>query len=906
MRRFTVMGVILLALAVSGSVVMAQSQTGTITGRVSDEQGAVLPGVTVTLTGRQGAQTTVTDERGVYRFVGLNPGVYNVQAELSGFAPQTERNIDVGLGREVRVNLNLTVGSLTETVEVVGRSASVDVTSTATDNTLSNEVLASMPINVGNFNTATSLMNFAPGINAGAGFGGDQAYGNALLIDGVDTRDPEGGSAWVFFNYNIVEELQVGGLGAQAEYGGFTGAVVNTITKSGGNLFSGLFEVRHTNDGLAGNNIPDEAIRLNPSLADPAVITKLWDYSVQFGGPFKQNKAFYYASVQRYAFDRDPAGPLTLATEVSPRYNFKATFLPTPNDTVIGSFQWDNYNVTGRTGFVPGTTATDDQTVRQDSPEAVWNSQYRRVWGANAFLEAKLTGYWGYYYLDPVNPAGTRFDLGTGAYSGGAGYFYYADRGRNQLNVALTKYAQKYGSHNFKFGVEVERSRTRSRFGYMDGYFLDYYGEPYLAYEYSYDIEGHNRRFSAYAQDAWQMNRLTASLGVRLDKLTGYSPAADRTIYEPDLAVGPRIGLTYDLTGRGNSVLKAFFGRYYEGARFAEWQSAVPGRSDFVGLYAPPGGQLEEDFRIPSLIYGVSPDLQHLRVDEFTGGFEHQLRRDLKFAVTGIWRDWGNFLSGVVPNGTWTPVVVTSGSGLTGQPITLYRWDNRRQTESERLVSSIEDFVYRDPSGNIIGAINPYREYRAAMFVLTKNYSNRWQAQASYVYSEATGNVANDGLVAWRSTYLSPSTGLVNTDGRMENDRPHEFKLFAGYQIPIIEVNLGGYYSAISGGTYTPNILVTGGTLNYPGSSTIFLEPRGSRRYPTRRILDLRVEKKFNVDVHRFSIFMDVANVFNADTVAVRQTRYPRRTIAGNPVDFDSPTAIIGARQVTFGGRWTF
>jgi hypothetical protein len=179
MRRFTVMGVILLALAVSGSVVMAQSQTGTITGRVADEQGAVLPGVTVTLTGRQGAQTTVTDERGVYRFVGLNPGVYNVQAELSGFAPQTERNIDVGLGREVRVNLNLTVGSLTETVEVVGRSASVDVTSTATDNTLSNEVLASMPINVGNFNTATSLMNFAPGINAQGGFGGDQAYGNA-------------------------------------------------------------------------------------------------------------------------------------------------------------------------------------------------------------------------------------------------------------------------------------------------------------------------------------------------------------------------------------------------------------------------------------------------------------------------------------------------------------------------------------------------------------------------------------------------------------------------------------------------------------------------------------------------------------------------------------------------------
>ena len=155
---------------------------------------------------------------------------------------------------------------------------------------MSQELLASMPINIGNFNSATSLLNYAPGVNGSSAFGGDSSYGNSLLIDGVDTRDPEGGSAWVFFNFNIVEEVQVGGIGAAAEYGGFSGAVVNTITKSGGNMYSGLFEARHTNDGLASDNIPEDALELNPALGNTNVLTKLNDYTVQLGGPLAQGQ----------------------------------------------------------------------------------------------------------------------------------------------------------------------------------------------------------------------------------------------------------------------------------------------------------------------------------------------------------------------------------------------------------------------------------------------------------------------------------------------------------------------------------------------------------------------------------------------------------------------------------------
>ena len=85
-----------------------------------------------------------------------------------------------------------------------------------------------------------NLLDYSPGVNSNSAFGGAADGANSLMLDGVDTRDPEGGTAWAFYNYNIIEEVQVGSLGQPAEYGGFTGAIINTITKSGGNRYSFL------------------------------------------------------------------------------------------------------------------------------------------------------------------------------------------------------------------------------------------------------------------------------------------------------------------------------------------------------------------------------------------------------------------------------------------------------------------------------------------------------------------------------------------------------------------------------------------------------------------------------------------------------------------------------------------
>jgi hypothetical protein len=908
MKRFALLLAVLLTLV--GTMATAQTLTGTIEGTVTDEQGGVLPGVSVTLTGRQGTQTTVTDERGGYRFVGLNPGVYEVKSELSGFTPLTERNLDLGIGKTLTVPFTMRVGGLTENVEVVANASTIDTTSAATDNSLSQDLLANMPLNLGTFNAAAELLNYTPGINNGAAFGGDEDYGSALMIDGVDTRDPEGGSAWVFYNYNIIDEVQVGGLGAPAEYGGFTGAVVNTITKSGGNLYSGLFEVRHTNDGLAGDNVSEEYLEENPALGSPDVLTKLWDYTVQLGGPFVKDKAFWWMSVQRFAFDRDPNGPRTKSTEVSPRYNAKVTFQLTPSDSLNASFQYDNYNVTGRLGYVPAAEASDDQTLNQDSPEAVWNVNYRKIFGSSSFFEAKYAGYWGYYYLDPVTQEPYRFDLGTGANSGGAGYFGYYDRDRNQVNVSLATYADKFGQHNFKFGMEIERSSARNRSGLSGGfYYADYYGVPYYAYTYYYDVEGKNRRESYYAQDNWKIgNRLTVNLGLRLDHISGYSPVLDETVYKPELMWGPRLGVAFDLTGRGTSVFKATWDRLYEGAGFNPFNNAVGGWTPFETYFVYSPGDLE---LIDSTVIGgdwiVDDEIKHFGLTQTTVAFEQQLRRDMRFAVTGIWREWNNFVGAIIPGSTWTPFTRTNP--LTNQPYTAYRWASRATTQPSE-VTNYEGFRYVDPSGNLLGIADPYREYKGVMFVLTKSWSNRWQGQFSYVWSETEGSVANSGRSGnfGGGAFRNPNLGLTNAAGTLENDRTHELKLMGGYQVPRIEVALNAYYRALSGRTYTPVQLVSGSpsVLNWTGSLNILLEPRGSRRYETEHVVDFRAEKVFNVGIHRFGIFMDVANLFNNDTVVAVQTRVPSRDILGNTVLFEAPTGLVGARQLTFGGRWSF
>jgi carboxypeptidase family protein/TonB-dependent receptor-like protein len=909
----------------------AQTLVGSVTGVVKDEQGGALPGVVVSLAGKTGTKTTTTGTDGSYRFAAVDPGTYSVQANVNGFSTQKQDGIAVSVGKQVAADFSMKVGGRTDEITVTAEAPVVDTQSSSTQNQLSQDLLFNMPIRQGN--TATNLLNFAPGINNGSAYGGDADSANGLLIDGVDTRDPSGGTAWTFYNFNIVDEVQIQGVGAPAEYGAFSGAIVNTVTKSGGNRFAGLFDAIWTKASLGSNNLTNAITTANPALADPAKTKTLTDITTQLSGPIVKDKLFFFLSAQRYHKRDDPSGPSTIRDEISPRVNGKLTWQPSANDTIMGHLQYDSYSIIGRAG-VPVLQATDALTNREDAPEWVWITNWRHLFGSKTFVEMKYTGWWGFYDLNPEVNRPARLDENGGYNSvvGGQGWFYYGDRGRHQLNASLSHFADKWGKHNLKFGVEIERSKTRDRYGLVPNglYYYDYGGAPYYAYSYGYDIQGRNKRNSLYAQDSWEIgSRLTINPGVRVDFLNGKHPDGD-TVYDTT-SVAPRFGFAFDLTGDHRTVLKGSYSQYYENIFNDIYKAATPGIQDFVSYNATacpsiatpcPRNLLEEVDRTVTPIATVDPNIKHPRVDEFSLGFERALGKDIRVSITGMRRENKNLIGTLYPDARWEPRTLTStaAEGLPAQPVLVYRWMNSASSENNLLITNPDGFVFRDVNGNPLGTVDAFRRYKALMTVISKRFSNRWVAQLSYVLQKAEGSRDNTSEGTYLSTsafFKTPTLALTNTNGESTNSRRHELKVMFGVQVPVVEIGINAYWRSLSGRPYTPEQRFASSTFGggsfVPFSSwrTPIVVERGSHRRQNENILDVRLEKIFNIGSsrkNRLALYADITNAFNKTVVTTLQVRTPSLAISGldEPVAFGAPAAVIAPRQATLGARWSF
>ena len=187
----------------------------------------------------------------------------------------------------------------------------MDAKSSSADKNLPTEFLELIPFS-SRFGPGAMLT--APGVNPTnySAYGSGGSSSNALLIDGVDVGDPEGGTIWVFASHNWLQEVQISGLGANAEYGGFTGVSSNSLFRSGSNRFRGLLETLYENDWLTGSNTSAEILEQNPSLVS-ATTNYVTDTTFQIGGPFKRDKLWFFTSFQYYRPETAPSGypPIT-------------------------------------------------------------------------------------------------------------------------------------------------------------------------------------------------------------------------------------------------------------------------------------------------------------------------------------------------------------------------------------------------------------------------------------------------------------------------------------------------------------------------------------------------------------------------------------------------------------------
>src|SRR5262249_29659666 len=207
-------------LLVSVVPVFAQKDSGVILGEISDADKAPLPGVTITASSTAligGIATTYSDKDGHYRFPSLPPGVYSVSAEMQGFQKVIRKDVRIYVGNAITIDLSLEAEKISETIEVKGEAPLIDKTTAATSNAVPVEAVENLP----KFSFALDLFTLTPGVGTDyVAYGGAGSSANAYWLDGVDVSDPEGGTPWMFPNYNWLQEVQVVGIGAPAEYGG--------------------------------------------------------------------------------------------------------------------------------------------------------------------------------------------------------------------------------------------------------------------------------------------------------------------------------------------------------------------------------------------------------------------------------------------------------------------------------------------------------------------------------------------------------------------------------------------------------------------------------------------------------------------------------------------------------------
>jgi hypothetical protein len=926
-------------------VMFSQSRsTGAIRGVVTDEQGAPLPGVNVTLSGANlmGVRNFVTDALGEFRFPALPPGEYQVRVELQGFGTIVRENIRLTTTTTLTVDIQMKAAAVTEEVTVIAESPTVDVKSTETASvTLSNEILRNIPYN----QFTADIVNLAPGVTANVAYGASQNTGIAYTMDGVNVADPDAGSAWVFSDHNIIEEAKVMGIGLPAEYGNFTGVIFNLVTKSGGNAFSGHFEFnfqgyQSTSKFWQANNNGAFLVDF-PTFTSPS--SWLMDMNGHVGGPIIKDKLWFYTGVQYYRTKDRAAGFPEDIDYKQPRFFVKFTSQLSTTLNVNAMFQTTSYQGQNRGA---SATTSPEACVTQDSPDWLVGFSLTKILSPKTFFDLKTNYFEGRYYLDPevgLGPEAHSVTVQEGyeAYSGGrqnlwlydsSGYFLYCDRARFGTNVALTHYAEDFiaGSHEFKFGAEVERSMSRNRYGYTgtgsqfgdNVFYVDLFGEgllgyiytgPYLAYQYSgYDNNTRYTRLEGFVQDNWQITkRLNLSLGLRYSQNWGDVKYVSGSVFKTN-RLAPRVGFTFDILGDKTTILKAHYGHFTEGmfASFHDRMNPDEAYGDYNAFYFVPDDEdpataTGEWFPWYTIVheglYRMDPDIKHPYMAQLTVALERELFKDSSLAVSFISRKW-NQMVGPVDYAAQYNTVDYYAPEL-DRTFTLY----------DRTPETLEtyDYLITNPKeGDPWIFLPPYRKYTGLEILFNKRFSNRWQILASYVYGVAKGTYDNGFAddIGYGGGTEDPNF-WINSEGNSTVDPTHMIKIQGTYVLPF-DINFNAYFRGVTGNAWSQRYRTT---RFEQGRVTFFTEARGSHHYPMQKILDLRLEKIFTIArKYRLGLMIDVFNVFNDDTITSWGTRYGLDWYVPGIEDYPNSTSghelygLVDPRQARIGVRLIF
>jgi hypothetical protein len=581
---------------------LAQTTVSTIEGTIRDAQGSMVSGAHVVVKSPAlGIERTATsDASGFYRITALPAGNYSLTISHTGFSTRTFDDVELTVNRTLTLDIPLEVGAVQEQVDVVEYAQLLNPTASSTGSTITPQQIKEMPTNGRNY---LDLMQLVPGVvvNRQANVGsdnstpvlGERAGNNNFLIDGQPNKDTVNGGAASQFNQETIAEFQVLTAGFRAEFGQASGAVVNVITRSGGNDYHGLASI------FLRNNVFDSSNSLDPA-QDEAPFLQRWDYSLALGGPIVRDKVFFFGSGERIRENRRlnfvfPPGTPQIAKDFETQFDNPSRTFDTRGflkfDEQLGrhnlsqAVSYTNGNVRE---FLPLSNATDLPSRRNDTGarHLLFAFSDTALLGdhANPWVLTLRGGYRGdTSETRPAHPeagVGTSFNMfssfNTGGLFGDQGSFAF---GNNTSKTALDqKYTslsanvnKLFGDHNVKFGWNFLRTRVDGiesqilnlqlfatvddfiAFGPVNSGFFTVTTAGGLTPEAN-EIHLRNNYNAFFFQDDWKfLQNLTLNLGMRWD-------------YDSEFVTkqnfSPRVGFAWSATPK--TVIRGHYGIFYD------------------------------------------------------------------------------------------------------------------------------------------------------------------------------------------------------------------------------------------------------------------------------------------------------------------------------------------------------
>jgi hypothetical protein len=948
MRKFPI-GVVALALVLlANGVSFAQgggaSSTGTIQGRVTDAQGAVMPGVSVTATSPAliQPQTTVTSETGNYRFPAVPPGSYELVFELAGFNTLKRSGIEITLGFTATVNTELALATLQETVTVSGASPVIDTTATRVVQAFKLDQLQSIP----NGRDMWSLLAVTPAVQMGRiDVGGNRAgtqtpyvaYGFTgqvrVLIEGINTTEGTGGAGF-YFDYSSLEEVFLGTSGQSAEMPN-PGVQSQFIAKSGGNQFTGEAYVDWYNNSLQASNIPDEytaptAFNNSPIRAHSNEIDSYYDWALNVGGPIVRDRVWWFGTyrqqfnaVAQPNFNFDSTFDTKLWNAVG-----KVTYQANQKNKFIGYYQWGQKLQPTRLPFGTYVYESAEPTFKQDSGSWVWKGEWNGTISDKLYIESRF-GDFGYYFPTLANTDEQYFfrDSGTLEILGGHRK-WQLDRDRKQLTGAATYFLDTgKGSHTFKFGGEylkeigwvgfeqgvggniehvynngrsnqaIFRIPTATETG---GLGLGKSGA--LTSASAIDVQ------SLFINDTFNHGRMTLNAGLRYDRYQAFLPeqqqlgatvgpvsVAAKTFTEQQLftwnGVAPRIGVIFDLSGDGRTVLKGNYGFFWHNPGVGIGDSANPNTSAKQATYQwndrngdrrwQPGEEgnllsqaleggvlLQDDIRQP-YSHEAAVWLERQLTDELglRGGFVYKTEDEL------IDTGWQPFR----PPSAFTVPFNFTDIGI----------DGRRGTADDRTIQMFglpSSQASQFPTTTVVSNAGAYSRAKTVEVALTRRYGNRWSGQIGGAYTTRSYFPINTNQVPNNPSEVGlQDISDWNLKASGSYDAPYGIRLS-----PVLRHQSGDPYAR------TVSVSAPSGLI---ASGTHYVEPMSSNREDNIWVFDVRAEKTVNFgDRSRARLFLDIFNITNS---------HASETISqATGLGYQKPSAILAPITARIGVRF--